>query len=69
MKENWEKNFDGLEPFTVVTADRAEQYAKSAVKCGLRMEFKTINRGRDCQFYCKPDADLTEFWKELDLYQ
>ena len=63
-REEWEKDFTGLKPFTLLNSK--DDHMRAAKKCDIRMEFKELPGG-GYELYCEPDQDLTEFWIEVGV--
>ena len=64
-REDYEKDFSGLEPYEVVEKIKRDTYLNAAKVCDVKMEYKTKANGR-YEIWVPTEADLTEFWDHLN---
>ena len=61
-KEEWEKDFTGLEKWLTVSVSQLDKYIAAAELSDVRLESKKLN-DRIAELWVVPDCDKEEFWK------
>lgn len=63
-REEWEKNFDGLEKLTSIPSAKLSKYIVAAKAENLRMEYARVKPGY-VDIFTPIGQDLTGFWDTL----
>lgn len=64
-KEDWEKDFTGLELLHEIYDHEVEAFSDTAKALDMRIEFKSIKPGRP-EVWTPSGRDLTDFWDKLE---
>ena len=68
IPEEYEQNYDGLEPYIITARSRLEEAFEAAEKCGCRIAYKSPRpESPSVWLFRERGRDMTDFLEEFGL--